>query len=110
MNLSLLLSSAILGVSIIIGCLIIQNHQGQNKYSSDHSLKSLMTLKETAEYLNLSEFQVRTIISSEENALNNNGSFTGKLFPMIRIGKDIYISTNGLNDWLNQATTQRTQY
>jgi hypothetical protein len=108
------MSSTILGVSIIIGCLIVRgNHDDLNIKNTKevvNQYKPLMTIKETAEYLNLSEFQVKTIISSEEDMLKNTRTYSGKMFPAIRIGNDTYVSTNDLNEWLKDSTTQRKQY
>ncbi|AIW40941.1 helix-turn-helix domain-containing protein [Paenibacillus sp. FSL M7-0802] len=113
LNLSTIISSFILGLSIVITGLFI-SHSGDrelNKNGTNHKeYKPLMTIKETAGYLNITEPQVRTIISSEENMLETTGSYSGKMFPLIRIGTDIYISTDGLNEWLKESTTQRTQY
>ncbi|MNP75910.1 Helix-turn-helix domain protein [compost metagenome] len=71
--------------------------------------KPLMTIQETAEYLKITESQVKTIISSEDNMLRTSG-LSGKLFPVIRIGTDNYISTEDLKDWLKDSTVLRKQY
>lgn len=47
-----------------------------------------MTIQETTKYLNINESQVRTIISTEETMLKTQGSYTGVLFPIFRIGED----------------------
>jgi hypothetical protein len=112
-NFSYVIGSTILGISLIIGCLIIQgSYKGisVNKSNVVDQQKPLMTIKETAEFLNLSEFQVRTIISSEETELTNTGAYSGKMFPVIKIGNELHISTNDLSEWLKDSTAQRKQY
>ncbi|WP_018757198.1 helix-turn-helix domain-containing protein [Paenibacillus terrigena] len=113
LNLSTIISSFILGISIVISGLIISNsEQKEVRINEKHQkeYKPLMTIKETSEYLNLSELQVKTIISSEETMLRASGSYTGMMLPIIRIGTDIYISTDELKEWIKQSTTERKQY
>ncbi|MCD9025438.1 helix-turn-helix domain-containing protein [Cohnella silvisoli] len=110
-NFSNVISSVILGIAIIIGCFIFKgDHEKAKANEIINSNKPLMTIQETADYLNLSEFQVKTIISSEESMLKASGSYSGMMFPIIKIGNDIYVSANGLNDWLKESTQQRKQY
>lgn len=69
-----------------------------------------MTLQETAEYLNLSESQVKKIISTEQNILNSTNSYSGKMFPFLMIGDVIYVSTDDLQDWIKDAAELRKQF
>jgi len=110
-NLSNIICSVILGIAFITGCFIIKNPEKptiSETNKAESLYKPLMTIQETANYLNITEIQVRTIISTEETMLNSTGSYTGMMFPIIRIGNDIYVSTNRLNDWLKEST--RKQY
>ncbi|MGG4345831.1 hypothetical protein [Paenibacillus lautus] len=61
----------------------------------------LMTLEQTAEFLNLTESQVKNIISSE-NALRGQGASEGLPFPYIVVQSEIYISKMGLISWLEE--------
>ncbi|WP_018759008.1 helix-turn-helix domain-containing protein [Paenibacillus terrigena] len=113
LNISAIISSFILGLSIVISGVIISN-SGDRELNKDGTsqkeYKPLMTIKETAEYLNITELQVRTIISSEETMLKTTGTYSSKMFPIFRIGTDIYISTDELKEWLKESTTLRIQY
>jgi hypothetical protein len=113
-NVSYIICSVILGLSIIVGFLIIRGDREQINENETKEIvnqyKPLMTIMETAKYLNLTEFQVRTIISTEEEILNNTHTYTGKMFPIIKISNEIYVSTNDLNEWLKDSTSQRKQY
>lgn len=42
--------------------------------------------------------------------LKASGSYSGMMLPIIRIGSDIYISTDELKVWIKQSTTERKQY
>lgn len=112
LNLSSIICSFIIGLSIVTSSVIISN-SGDSELNKDGTsqkeYKPLMTIKETAEYLNITETQVKTIISSEENMLRTTG-ISSKMFPVIRIGTDNYISTDELKEWLKESTTQRLQY
>lgn len=113
LNISTIISSIILGLSIVTSGFIIGSSWNEelNRNESNHIENNpLMTIEETAEYLNLSEPQIRTIISYEETMLKTNGSYTGKMFPVIRIGNDTYISTDELKEWIKESTSQRKQY
>ncbi|MEE4576730.1 MULTISPECIES: hypothetical protein [Paenibacillus] len=83
LNLSTIISSFILGLSIVISGLFI-SHTGDKELNKDGTnqkeYKPLMTIKETAEYLNITEPQVKTIIFSEETILKTTGSYSGKMF------------------------------
>jgi len=50
------------------------------------SEKPLLNLEEAAEYLHLSASEIKHIITSEKIQLNTTGSFTGIMFPNIKIG------------------------
>lgn len=113
-NYSSIISSVFLGTAFVIGCLIINGNVEESSTIETKGIvnanRPLMTIQETAEYLNISELQVRTIISTEETMLKSTGSYTGMMFPIIKIGNDIYVSTNGLNDWLKESIQERKQY
>ncbi len=110
-----IICSTIVGISIIAGSLIIRDHREDSTTKESQELvqatyKPLMTIEETAEYLNLSEVQIIEIISTEASALEATGSYSGKMFPIIKFENEIYVSTDGLNEWLKEASTQRKQY
>ena len=110
-NLSNIICSVFLGIAFITGCLIISGNQSSSEtIEKENSNPPLMTIQETADYLNISESQVRAIISFEETILKTSGSYTGKMFPIIKIGNDIFVSSLGLNEWIIESSQQRMQY
>ncbi|MEK0316251.1 DNA-binding protein [Cohnella sp. 56] len=115
----LLLAATILGVSMIISSVILTysksatNDQTQSaNIISQEQIGSgpLMTIKETSEFMHLTESQIRKIISTEENLLKTSGSYTGKRFPYMTIDNEIYVSTKGLEEWIKESVQQSKQY
>lgn len=111
-NLSNVICSVILGIAIITGCLIIQGSHSSISATNNNEVsnKVLMTIQETAKYLNITESQVRTIITTEESMLKTQGGYTGVLFPIFRIGDDVLVSRTLLNDWIKESIQQRKEY
>lgn len=109
-----IICSLIIGISIIVSCVILREYQDKPTLDEaktiENSYKPLMTIAEAAEYLNITEDQVKTIISTEARMLQATGSYTGMMFPIIKIGKDIYVSTDSLGEWLKESSQQRKQY
>ncbi|MGG4090983.1 hypothetical protein [Paenibacillus lautus] len=116
LNYSTLISSLIMGISIVTASFILQGGEGSksvpavtDEVYSVQSESPLMTLEQTAEFLNLTESQVKNIISSE-NAQRGQGSAAGSPFPYIVVQNEIYISKVGLISWLEEATRERRVY
>ncbi|MBU5356269.1 helix-turn-helix domain-containing protein [Paenibacillus barcinonensis] len=119
LSFSTLLASFILGVSFIIGSvLIINQDQGQrngtlNQTTEQESLlanKVLLTLKETATYLGMSEDQVMSIIKTEQGSLNAFHHFEGKMFPFIKVQDQMYVSRVELELWIQDASSNHRRY
>lgn len=113
LNLSAILCSLIIGISIVISSYFIHN-SGNSEFNDaifdGSNYKTLMTIEETADYLNLTEAEVKAIIISEDTMLRTTDLYSGKLFPVIRIESENYISTKGLKEWLLDSTVQRKEY
>ena len=113
-----IICSLIIGVSLIIGCLIISTNdvtKTKRELSSAGGQETLnnsplLNIKQASEYLNLTEEQVTYIIQSEQNTLNTMGSFTGEMFPYFKINNEIFISKTDLTNWIKDVTTQRREY
>lgn len=111
LNLSAILCSLIIGISIVISSYFINSGKSElNNAFLDESIKTLMTIEETAAYLNLTEAEVKAIIISEDTMLRTTDMYPGMLFPVIRIDSENYISTEGLKEWLLDSTVQRKEY
>ncbi|MFM9331293.1 DNA-binding protein [Paenibacillus mesotrionivorans] len=114
-NSSSILSSTIIGLSIVISSFIVAGVNGPDAVPvSNVNMpivnKPLMNIAETAQYLNLTEKQVRTIISSEEQVLKATSSYEGMMFPVIRIDGEIYVGTEELKEWVHQAVSLKKEY
>ncbi|MBU5672376.1 DNA-binding protein [Paenibacillus brevis] len=113
MNLTAILCSLIVGIAIVVSSFGIHDSSGPKPSDSivnGSGYKPLMTIKETAEYLNLTEAEVKAIIISEDTMLRTTGVYSGKLFPVIRIESENYVSIEGLKEWLLDSTLQRKEY
>lgn len=116
LNYSTLISSLIIGISIVAASFILQGAEdlkyvpavteGADSVQTD---PPLMTLEQTAEFLNLTEYQVKSIISSD-NALREQGASEGKPFPYIVVQNEMYVSKLGLISWLDEATRNRRRF
>lgn len=58
--------------------------------------------------LHITESQVRAIISSEESMRSRD--VDSLLFPVVRIGTDNFISTDGLQERLRESLKRRLNY
>lgn len=113
---SSIISSLIIGISIVAASFILQGTEGSKSVPAVtdeaylvQSESPLMTLEQTAEFLNLTEYQVKNIISAE-NAVRGEGVSAGLPFPYIVVQNEIYISKMGLIPWLEEATQERRVY
>lgn len=119
LSFSILLASFILGVSFIIGSVLLMN---QDKDPSNGTLnqtveqqallsdKVLLTLKETAAYLGMNDDQVMSIIKTEQSSLNAFHHFEGKMFPFIKIQDQFYVSRVELDLWIQDASINHRRY
>ncbi|MFC9707359.1 hypothetical protein ACFTRD_04285 [Paenibacillus sp. NPDC056933] len=113
---SILLASAILGISFIVGCLLLSN-QGKVSESTQaveqdvpNNNKTLMTIQETAEYLSMTKEQVMDIIKAEQGSFSASGVFEGKMFPFIKVQDQFFVSRVELELWVQDATSSHRRY
>ncbi|CAH1225495.1 hypothetical protein PAECIP111893_05264 [Paenibacillus plantiphilus] len=102
-SLSAIIASSILGICFIIGCLILVSDRQEE--TEIPPLNPLLSLQEAADYLGLNEEQVKNIISVELAS----GSFSEVKFPYIRLNNNIYISRDGLANWIHEAVTNKLE-
>ncbi|MGO4343957.1 helix-turn-helix domain-containing protein [Paenibacillus sp. MCAF9] len=106
-------ASFILGVSFILGCMFLEKYEVPNKEQSDITIsaeKPLLTIEEAADYMQLSVNEIKQIIHSEQIQLTTAGSFSGVMFPYIKISEKFYISKNELMVWINETSRERREY
>ncbi|OKP82507.1 helix-turn-helix domain-containing protein [Paenibacillus sp. P32E] len=113
-QLSLLAASLILGLSIIIGCVVISNDRqassGQAAEAQALENKPMLTLQETAILLGISEDQVKNLMKAENSPLRNEGSFGGTRIPFIKVDDQFLFSKVDLMEWIQAATSERRVY
>ncbi|EFM12498.1 hypothetical protein PaecuDRAFT_0009 [Paenibacillus curdlanolyticus YK9] len=115
-NFTHVISSTILGVALIIGCLIFAGNDksasgsGPQEIAAVSLTKPLLTIPETAAYLHIPESKVRTIIQWEVTMSNTTGTSVGMALPVIEIDGDMYVITKGLEEWLQDAVHNRKEY
>lgn len=74
-------------ISVIIGGYLIGKAiKEANTMEADNNITSkVMDLPMVADYLNMTQGEVRAIIRLEEEQISEYGSFTGKMFPYFTI-------------------------
>lgn len=113
---SILLASVILGISFIVGCLLLSN-QGRASESTQaveqtvpNNNKTLMTIQETAEYLSMTKEQVMDIIKAEQGSFSASGFFEGKMFPFFKVQDQFLVSRIELELWAQDASSSHRRY
>lgn len=106
----------LLGVSILGHGWIITDYALRNDLKTTSIVtaqdedKDIMSLSEAAIYLNLSEDQVAKIMNREQEEINKTGSFTGMMFPYIKVEGKLIFSKKALDKWAEEASIQRKEY
>jgi len=95
-----IICALIIGIAMITGSLILNNSNNNSDTAivatkNYYKMKPLITVKETAEYLGISETEVWMIINFEENNYDLDIRF-----PVLKTDINTYVSTSGLIDWL----------
>lgn len=113
----ILLSSIILGASLILSSYIISNNNNNSNIDSEYkkveitnTSNDVMNLEETAAYLKMSKDNVLNIIKIEQEKLHKYHHFSGKMFPYFKVNNDYYVYKEELKDWLEEATFDQREY
>lgn len=69
-----------------------------------------LTLSQVAEYLNMTEEEVRAIIQTEKKKLDETHSFEGKMFPYFTINNKQYFYKDEIDEWLKEVSSNHRQY
>jgi len=72
--------------------------------------QAVFDLSQVANYMNMTEEQVMTIINVEENELKTTGSFYGKMFPYFKIDDNFFFVKEEIDQWLREASAERRKY
>ncbi|WP_054940160.1 hypothetical protein [Paenibacillus ihuae] len=131
-QITILAASLILGLSLIIGCLILGNERASGTEKEIEAQiaetgteaktqaalmeqarskdKAVMTLQETAQFLNMQEAQVLNIIKAENAILSNNGVFTGVRLPYFKIDAEFMFTKSAVLEWVQIVTAENRIY
>lgn len=113
-SLNIVIAALIIGTSIVIGSFVMSSNEMTKEVFSDgvnnNQGSVLMTIEETAQYLNIREEEILTIINSEKKKLESTGSFSGEMFPYFTLNKKIYISRDAILNWLKDVSNQKREY
>ncbi|MGG4399006.1 hypothetical protein ABEW61_02675 [Paenibacillus amylolyticus] len=112
---SILIASVILGISFIIGCILLttQERNSELTQAAEQKVpidKALMTIQETAEYLSMTEEQVMSIIKAEQGSFTVSGFFDGRMFPFIKVQDNFFVSRVELDLWVQEAAASHRRY
>lgn len=99
-------------MSVIFGSIWIGNSLKKNVSLQTSILtdSKILTLSQTAEYLNMTEEEVRGIIQTEKKMLDETHVFSGKMFPYITINNKQYFYKDEIDEWLKEVSSHRRQY
>lgn len=117
----------ILGAALILGlCLVASSFVIGDRLRADYELQQqtptgaqsgtqsedppLMTLAETAQFLRLSEDQVKNIMKAENAMLRNDGPFVGEKLPYLRIDNKFLFNKQQLTVWILAASQEHRVY
>ncbi|MBP2114915.1 hypothetical protein [Paenibacillus silagei] len=113
---ALILGLCLVAGSFVIGDRIRAGYEMQlltpagaqtERQAEDHPL---MTLAETAQFLRLSEDQVKNIMKAENAMLRNDGPFEGTKLPYLRIDNEFLFNKQQLTVWILAATQEHRVY
>jgi len=109
-NYTNIICALIIGIAIITSSIILQSTDNNDKSEImieevNDELKPLIAVKEAADYLGISETEVWLIINFEENSYDIDVRF-----PIVKIGKNTYVSTSGLLEWLKSSANVIKNY
>lgn len=105
-------SIIILAMSVIfgpiwMGHLLEKNVSIQTSTSTE---SKTLTLSQVAEYLNMTEEEVSSIIQTEKKKLDETHIFEGKMFPYFTIDNKQFFYKNEIDEWLKEVSSHRRQY
>ncbi|PRA08733.1 MULTISPECIES: DNA-binding protein [unclassified Paenibacillus] len=112
---SILIASFILGISFIIGCILLttQERNSELTQAAEQEVpteKALLTMQETAEYLSMTEEQVMSIIKAGQGSFTVSGFFDGRMFPFIKVQDQFFVSRVELDLWVQEASASHRRY
>jgi hypothetical protein len=110
-------SIVFLALSVLFGSLWIGNslsggNAGGNppEKSMDYSDKALLTMDEAAIFLGLPAEEIEQIIKTEQAYMDKYHTFTGKMFPYVKLHNKFYFNREELTEWVREKADHRTDF
>ncbi|MBE6021786.1 MAG: hypothetical protein E7231_00975 [Cellulosilyticum sp.] len=69
-----------------------------------------MNLQQAADYLGIESEQLRRVLVTERNILDERGSFSGDMIPYIKIDDEYCFSKIALDEWLYATSRETVNY
>lgn len=111
---ALILGLCLVASSFVIGDRLRAGYEQQTPAGAQSGTQSedppLMTLAETAQFLRLSEDQVKNIMKAENAMLRNDGPFEGAKLPYLRIDNKFLFNKQQLTIWILAASQEHRVY
>ncbi|MEK5032832.1 hypothetical protein MKY96_15360 [Paenibacillus sp. FSL R7-0302] len=113
---ALILGLCLVTSSFVIGDRIRAGYELQHQTPAGAQTESqaedhpLMTLAETAQFLRLSEDQVKNIMKAENAMLRNDGPFEGTKLPYLKVDSELLFSKQQLTVWILAASQEHRVY
>lgn len=110
------ISIIILAISVMLGSIWIghslERKVGLQTTTSASTLteSKALTLSQVAQYLNMTEEEVRGIIQAEKKILDETGSFYGTMFPYFTINNKLYFYKDEIDEWLEEVSSDHRIY
>lgn len=103
----------LLGVSIIlngyfVGEAIKSVPIGKTAAASPEA--QVLNLSQAAEYMNMTEEELRGIVDTEKSILEETSSFSGKMFPYFTVDGKSFFYKREIDEWLKEASDERRDY
>ncbi|WP_405111674.1 hypothetical protein MHH28_03135 [Paenibacillus sp. FSL K6-1217] len=112
-------AALILGLCVVAGSFVIGDRlTARDEMQTPAGVQSgtqdtdhpLMTLAETAQFLRLSEDQVKNIMKAENAVLRNDGPFKGMKLPYLRIDNEFLFNKQQVSVWIQTASQEHRVY
>ncbi|MEK3794143.1 hypothetical protein MKX42_20615 [Paenibacillus sp. FSL R7-0204] len=110
LGLCLVASSFVIGDRIRAGYELQQQTPAGAQTESQAEDHPLMTLAETAQFLRLSEDQVKNILKAENAMLRNDGPFGRTKLPYLRIDNEFRFNKQQVTVWILAASQEQRVY
>lgn len=114
-NYNILFGCLIISIGIIIHGYITKqasneflNVEGNNSNTIEY--KKVLDLTDAAEYLNMTESEVKSIIRIESKILSETHNFSGVRLSYFQIDKKYYFCKEELDRWIVDAVVDKREY